>query len=62
MAMLVNLLEQQLERQPRTHVTQPTARWDAVLAHVYVQECGLGVNLPVNVCCYSCVQQDHTSM
>ena len=41
--------EQHLERQPPTVVTQATTWWETVLAHVKLQERGLGVNLPVNV-------------
>jgi len=51
MAKLV-LLEQHLERQPPTVVTQATTWWETILAHVELQESGLGVHLPVNVCCY----------
>ena len=49
MAKLLTLLEQHLDRQPPTVVMQATTRWEAVLAHVKLQECGLGVHLPVNV-------------
>ena len=49
---LVTLLEQHMERQPPTVVIQVTIGWEAVLAHVKLQERGLGVNLPVKVCCY----------
>ena len=52
MAKLVTLLEQHLNRQPPTVVKQATAWWETILAHVKLQESGLGVNLPVNVCCY----------
>ena len=52
MAKLVTLMEQQLDRQPPTVVTQATTWWETVLALVKLQEIGLGVNLPVNVCCY----------
>ena len=51
MAKLV-LLEQHLERQPSTVVTQATTWWETILAHVKLQDGGLGMNLPVNVCCY----------
>ena len=44
------LLEQHLDRQPPTVVTQATTWWETVLAHVKTQECGLGVHLPVKVC------------
>ena len=52
MAKLVTLLEQHLDRQPPTIVIQATPWWETVLAHVKLQECGLGVNLSVKVCCY----------
>ena len=45
-------LEQHLDRQPPTVVTQATDWWETVLALVKLQECGLGVHLPVKVCCY----------
>ena len=53
MAVLTTLLEQQLDRQPPTVVTQATTWWDPVLALVKLQEIGLGVHLPVEVCYYS---------
>ena len=49
MAELVTLLEQHMERQPPTVVIQATTWWEAALAHVKLQECGLGVHLPVQV-------------
>ena len=49
MARLITLLEQHLERQPPTVVTQATTWWETVLALVKLQELGLGVNLPVKV-------------
>ena len=49
MARLISLLEH-LDRQPPTVVTQVTTWWEMVLALVKVQECGLGVHLPVKVC------------
>ena len=52
MARLVTLLEQPLDRQPPTVVTQATTWWETLIALVKLQECGLEVNLPVNVCCY----------
>ena len=52
MVKLVTLLEQHLDRQPPTVVTQATTWWGTVLAHVKLQENGLGVILPVNVRCY----------
>ena len=45
-------VEQHLERQPPTVVTQATTWWETLLAHVKLQESGLGVHLLVNVCCY----------
>ena len=53
MAKLVTLLEQHLDRQPPTVVTQASTWWETVLVLVKLQECGLEVNLPVNVCCFS---------
>ena len=50
MAKLMTLLEQHLDRQPPTVVIQATTWWETVLACVRLQECGLGVHLPVNVC------------
>ena len=50
MAKLAILLGQHLDRQPRTVVTKATTCWEAILAHVELQESGLGVNLPVKVC------------
>ena len=50
MAKLISLLEQHLDRQPPTVVTQATTWWETALAHVKLQECGLGVHLPVKVC------------
>ena len=52
MAMSVIPLEQRLDRQLLIFVIEATTWWETVLAHVKLQECGLGVNLPVNVCCY----------
>ena len=49
MAELITLLEQHLDRQPPTVVTQATTWWETILAHVELLESGLGVNLPVNV-------------
>ena len=45
MAKLVTLLEQHLDRQPPTVVTQATTWWETILAHVKLQESGLGVHL-----------------
>ena len=50
MARLISLLEQHLDRQPPTVVTQATTWWETVLALVKLQESGLGVYLPVKVC------------
>ena len=52
MAVLITLLEQHLDRQPPTVVTQATAWWETVLALVMLQESGLEVNLPVKVCMF----------
>ena len=49
MAESVTVVEQHLDTQPTTVVIQATTWWEAVLAHVKLQECGLGVHLPVNV-------------
>ena len=51
MAKLLTLLEQHLDRQPPTAVMQATTCWGTVLKHVRLQECGLGMHLPVTVCC-----------
>ena len=51
MAELVTL-EQHMDRELPTVATQATTKWEAVLAHVYLQEGGLGVHLHVYVCCY----------
>ena len=50
MAELVTLLEQHMEREQPTVVTQATTEWEAALALVYLQEGGLGVHLHVDVC------------
>ena len=55
MAKLVILLEQHLDRQPPTVAIQATDWWEVVPALVNLQECGLGVYLPVKVCCYACM-------
>ena len=52
MAKLVTLVGRHLDRQPPTVVTQATTWWETVLTLVKLQECGLGVHLPVSVCCY----------
>ena len=51
MAKLVTLLEQHLEGQPPTVVTRYTYWWEAQLALVKLQECGLGTHLPVVSIC-----------
>ena len=53
MAKLVMLEEQHSDRQPLTVVMQATTWWETVLAYVKLQEFGLGVHLPVNVCLYT---------
>ena len=50
MAVLVPL-EQHLDKMPPTVATLAIAWWETVLAHVKLVEIGLGVHLPVNVCC-----------
>ena len=50
MARLV-ILEQHIDRQPPTVVTQATTWLEAVLALVKLQEYGLVVHLAVKVCC-----------
>ena len=52
MGELVTLLGQHLEEHPPTVVIQATTWQEEVLALVKLQECGLGVHLPVKVCCY----------
>ena len=52
MGELVTVIGQHSDRQPTTVVMQATTWWEAVLAHVKLQECGLRVNLSVNVGCY----------
>ena len=49
MAKLLTLLEQHMEKQLPTVVIQATTWWEAVLAHVKLQECGLRMHLPVKV-------------
>ena len=53
MARLLSLLEQHLDRQLSTVVTQATTWWETVLVLVKLQEIGLGVHLPVKVCYYT---------
>ena len=50
MARLISLLEQHLDRQPPTLVTQATTWWETVLTLVKLQESGLGVYQLVKVC------------
>ena len=50
MAKSITLLEQHLGRQPPTVVIRATTWWEAVHAHVKLQECGLGVIQLVEVC------------
>ena len=52
MAELVTRMEQHTEIQPPTDVIQAITWWAAGLEAVPLQEVGLGVNLPVDVCCY----------
>ena len=54
MANLVSV-EQTTDRLPPIVVIQATSWWETALAHVKLEECGLGVNLPVKVCCFPCV-------
>ena len=49
MGELVTVVGQHLDRQLTTVVMLATTWWEAVLAHVKLQERGLGVHLPVNV-------------
>ena len=53
MAVLITLLEQQVDRQPPTVVTQATTWWERVLSLVKRKEIGLEMHLPVKVCVYS---------
>ena len=49
MAKSVTVAGQHSDIQPPTVVKQAITWWEAVLGHVKLQECGLGVHLPVNV-------------
>ena len=49
MAVLITLLEQHLDRQPPTVVTQATTWLETVLVLVMIQEIGLKVHQPVKV-------------
>ena len=53
MARLITLLEQRLDRQSPTVVTQATTWWKREIALVKQKEIGLGVHLPVKVCYYT---------
>ena len=53
MAVLLTLLEQQLDRMSPTVVTQATTWWETELALVKLQEIGLGVHQPVRVYYYT---------
>ena len=53
MVELVIHMEQHTEIQPPTDVIQATTWMAAALEDVPLQEGGLGVNLPVEVCCYT---------
>ena len=52
MGRLVTWLEQHSSRQPPTTVIQATTGWEAVIAHVMLEEDCPEANLPVHVCCY----------
>ena len=52
MAVLITLLEQHLDGQPPTVVTQATTWRETVLALVKLQEIGLGMHLHVKVCMF----------
>ena len=54
-AKLFTAVGQHLVILPPIVVIQATAWWEAVLVHVKLQECGLGVHLPVNVCYEKCI-------
>ena len=47
----VGLVEYLAVRLPPTVVTQGITLWETALVHVNLEECGLGVNLHVKVCC-----------
>ena len=51
MAKLVTQEEQDSDRQPPTVVILATSWWETAIVHVKLQEGGLGVKLPVRVCC-----------
>ena len=60
MAGLITLLEQHLNREPPTVVTQATTWWETVLTLVKLQEIGLGVHLPVQV--FRHIHKKHVNM
>ena len=60
MAVLITLLEQLMDRQPSTVVTQATTWRVTVLACVKPQEIGLGVHLPVKV--FRHIHKKHVNM
>ena len=45
------LLQYLADRLAPTVVTQGITSWETVLVHVNLEECGLGVNQHVKVCC-----------
>ena len=47
----VVILELPTVRLPPTVVTQGITLWETALVHVNLEECGLGVNRHVKVCC-----------
>ena len=51
MAKLVTLLEQHSDKPPPIVVMLATTWWETALVYVIPQEGGLGVHLPVRVCC-----------
>ena len=57
MAELVTL-EEHTDTELTTVAIQVTTEWEAVVGLVYLQECGLGVPLHVDVCCY-CMYVHH---
>ena len=52
MGEFITLVEEHWDEQPPTVAILATTWWEAVLTLVKLQECGLGVHLPVKVCCY----------
>ena len=47
----VGLVEYLADRLLPTFVTQDITLWETALVHVNLEECGLGVNRHVKVCC-----------